>query len=65
MLLSGSELSFIWKNIIQNETVHIKNNYFNNLNNTLQLDQINTITIKALYYMDYLSIQHLTKQRKE
>ena len=64
VFLPGSELSFIWKNIIQDNQVDVEGNYFENLTNTLQLDQINTFTIKALYYIDYLWIQKLNKKKK-
>jgi len=64
VFLPGSELSFIWKNIIQDNTVNVDENYFENLANTLQLDQINTFTIKALYYLDYLWIKKLNKKNK-
>ena len=64
VFLPGSELSFIWKNIIQGNKIDVQGNYFENLTNTLQLDQINTFTIKALYYIDFLSIQKLSRKRK-
>lgn len=61
----GSEINFIWKNIIQSNDVNTKVNYFENLENTLKQDQINSFTIKALYYLDYLWVKKLvTKQKR-
>lgn len=55
----GSEIHFIWKNIIQSNDVNIKVNYFQNLENTLKQDQINSLTLKVLYYLDYLWVKKL------
>jgi len=65
VFLPGSELSFIWKNIIQDNQIDVEGNYFENLTHTLQLDQINTFTIKALYYLDYLWLKKLKKNSGE
>ena len=64
VFLPGSELDFIWKNLIMNNNVNIDDSYFENLATTLALDQINTFTIKALYYLDFLVIQKALKHRK-
>jgi hypothetical protein len=65
VFLPGSELNFIWKNIIQENTNDIDGNYFNNLGNTLGLQQINIFTIKANYYIDFQMIQSMNKNRKK
>jgi hypothetical protein len=65
VFLPGSELNFIWKNIIQENTNDIDGNYFNNLGNTLGLQQINVFTIKANYYIDFQMIQRMNKNRKK
>ena len=60
----GSEVNFIWKNIIQSNDVNANVNYFNNLENTLNQDKINSLTIKVLYYLDYLWVKKLTTKNK-
>ena len=59
----GSEVNFIWKNIIQSNEINTEVNYFQNLRNTLQQEQINSLTIKVLYYLDYLWVKNLASQR--
>lgn len=49
----GSELSIVWKNAINTEKSEIVNNFWRNFENTLESDQINSISIKLLYYLDY------------
>jgi hypothetical protein len=65
VFLPGSELSIIWKNIIQESSNVTDGNYFSNLGNTLQLDQLNVFTIKANYYIDFQMIQKMVKDRKQ
>ncbi|RLD77411.1 MAG: hypothetical protein DRJ07_14750 [Bacteroidetes bacterium] len=50
----GSELSLVWKNSIFTYTDEIVENYFNNLQKTLDSPQTNSISLRILYYIDYL-----------
>ncbi len=50
----GSELSLVWKNSIYDDGEIIINNGFDNFSNTLSLPQVNSISFKLLYYLDYL-----------
>jgi len=50
----GSELSVLWKNIILGNDFNLTDSYSNNLKNTLQADQNNSVSFKILYYIDYL-----------
>lgn len=55
--LPGSEMSIVWKNsILKDESLLVKN-YFENLNETLNSPQLNSFSIKVLYYLDYLSLK--------
>jgi len=48
----GSELDCAWKNAaISDQSTYISN-YWTNLHNSL-LDQMNSLSIKVLYYLDY------------
>lgn len=49
----GSELSVVWKNAIYTNETDIVNNYWDNLNNTVESYQINSLSLKVLYYLDY------------
>ncbi len=54
----GSQLTAVWKNIIDSRGYNIKNNYLDNLNHILGQSQINSFSVKILYYLDYQSIQN-------
>lgn len=52
----GSNLSVVWKNSILHEDQFIIDNFFDNLNQTLESDQLNQISVKIFYYLDYQSV---------
>ncbi len=52
----GSELSVAWKNSISEENDMMKLSYLKNFKETLAADQLNSISVKILYYLDYKSI---------
>ncbi len=49
----GSEMAIVWKNAIYTSEANIINDFFDNLNNTFESSQINSISLKLLYYLDY------------
>lgn len=53
----GSELSLVWKNAILSYKDQKIENFFNNIENTLQSPASNSFSVKILYYLDY---QYLT-----
>lgn len=57
----ASELSFVWKNAIFTEGQQLINDYFDNFNKTFESPQLNSFSIKVLYYLDY---QNLKRNRK-
>jgi len=52
----GSELSLAWKNDIMQDNSVLKYRYMSNLADTWHSDQINSISLKVLYYIDYNSL---------
>jgi len=56
----GSEMAVVWKNAIFTNETKLVNNFFDNLNNTIESSQINSISLKILYYLDY---QYLVKSK--
>jgi len=56
----GSFLNLVWKNSIYNENNIVVKSYANNFTNTLEANQLNTVSLKVLYYFDYL---YLRKKR--
>jgi hypothetical protein len=56
----GSRFEVIWKNSIFHESEQIIRHYWDNIQNTWDNPQLNTFTVKFLYYIDY---QTITKRR--
>jgi len=53
----GSELSLVWKNAISREDKNMKLQFGNDLKETLKSDQINSFSLKILYYIDYNTLR--------
>jgi len=53
----GSELSFVWKNLILTQGDQINYNYFDNFSKTISSQQTNSFSIRVLYYLDYLLLK--------
>jgi len=53
----GSDLSIVWKNMIENDVNIITGSYFNNLDNTIKSPQSNSFSFKIIYYLDYLYLK--------
>ena len=58
----GSSFNFVWKNEITSEKDIALGNYFNNFNDTFQEPQMNNISLKIIYYIDY---QRLKTRKNE
>ncbi len=56
----GSELSVMWKNSISSSNNYVYENYGSNLKNLWSNPQLNTVSFRILYYLDYL---YLKKKR--
>jgi hypothetical protein len=52
----GSELNVVWKNGINTYERDVINGYFKNFNNTIAAPQNNSVSVKVLYYIDYLQL---------
>ncbi len=57
----GSEFTFSWKNAIFTDGENVNPDYFDNLSNTWHSDQINSLSVKILYYIDYNSLRKKNK----
>ncbi len=55
----GSQLTFAWKNNIDSNIARITRSYADNLRNTLEQPQVNSFSIRLLYYLDYQSLMNL------
>ena len=53
----GSWLTAVWKNIVDAEG-NLTNNYFDNVDYMFSENQVNSVSIKLLYYLDYQYIKN-------
>lgn len=53
----GSFLNAVWKNATFQSSAIADNSYFDNLQNTLQADQNNNLSLKVIYFLDYLQLK--------
>ena len=50
----GSDLFIVWKNQINNFATEIEGRYLDNFGKLVNLPQLNSLSIKMVYYLDYL-----------
>ena len=53
----GSQMSLVWKNGIDNESNSLTNHWIDNLEESYNLAQQNSISLKVIYYLDYLYLR--------
>jgi hypothetical protein len=53
----GSQLSLVWKNGIDNETNILRNRWSDNIDDSFNLPQENSLSLKIVYYLDYLYLK--------
>ncbi|MDG1284180.1 MAG: DUF5916 domain-containing protein, partial [Flavobacteriales bacterium] len=53
----GSELSIVWKNAIDDQKNYLINYWSENFEETFNLAQKNSVSLKLIYYLDYLYLQ--------
>ncbi len=58
----GSQMTIAWKNVIDSSTSDTGLGYMDNLSEILGQPQVNSLSVRLLYYIDYLSIQQLTRR---
>ena len=55
----GSQLTIAWKNNIDSNIARITRSYTENLRNTLDQPQINSFSVRLLYYLDYQRVRNM------
>jgi hypothetical protein len=53
----GSFINIVWKNAVFNYTDIVEESYIKNLGNTIEADQNNNISLKVIYFLDYLQLK--------
>ncbi len=58
----GSEMSVVYQNSIYSSGQKLETTYLNDINNTLQVPQSNSLSVKVIYYLDYLEVRSLLRK---
>ncbi len=58
----GSFINIVWKNSILNFDDRVEKSYFKNFSNTIETDQNNNISMKIIYFLDYLQLKRKKKK---
>ena len=53
----GSFLNIVWKNAVYDYKDIVEKNYFKNFGNTIDADDNNNISLKVIYFLDYLQLK--------
>nr|WP_320119165.1 DUF5916 domain-containing protein [uncultured Marinifilum sp.] len=53
----GSELAVVWKNSIFRSDDKVAHRFINNLEKTFDATQLNSLSLKLIYYIDYMSLK--------
>ena len=59
----GSFLNLVWKNAIFDFKNDTEKGYFHNLGNTIKADQNNNLSLKIIYFLDYLEFKKWRKRK--
>jgi hypothetical protein len=61
----GSEMSIVWKNELLRQSNTLDPYYLESLDRVLQSSQLNSFSVKILYYLDYHSVKELVSNKPE
>ena len=53
----GSQMSIVWKNAIEDQTNYLRNHWIDNVEESFKLSQQNSLSLKVIYYLDYLYLR--------
>jgi hypothetical protein len=58
----ASELNVVWKNNIFASDDQVDIRYFNNLSSTIVADQLNSFSVRLVYFLDYQTLKKKLKK---
>ncbi len=58
----GSFFSIVWKDIGESFNRQFEKNYIKNLGNTIEGNQFNSLSVRVIYFLDYLTIKNKKKK---
>lgn len=53
----GSFINIVWKNAVEDFDGYIQRSYFKNFDRTMKADDNNNISLKVIYFLDYLQLK--------
>lgn len=59
----GSFINIVWKNSVVDSKEVVERSYFKNFGNTMEVDQNNNLSLKVIYFLDYLQLKNLKKKK--
>ena len=59
----GSFLNIVWKDAVFTYHDFVEKGYFKNFGNTIEADQNNNISMKVIYFLDYLDFKKWKKKK--
>ncbi|HQW83636.1 MAG TPA: DUF5916 domain-containing protein, partial [Ferruginibacter sp.] len=59
----GSFFSIVWKDIGEDFNRQFEKNYSKNLSNTINGNQFNSLSVRVIYFLDYLSFKNKIKKK--
>lgn len=60
----GSFINIVWKNSASDFNRLVDHGYFKNFNNTMDASDNNNLSLKVIYFLDYLQLKGLKKKKK-
>jgi hypothetical protein len=60
----GSFINVVWKNAAYDFNRVVSDGYFKNFNNTMKADDNNNLSVKVIYFLDYLELKKKMKKKK-
>jgi hypothetical protein len=60
----GSFINVVWKDIAESFNRDFENNYFSNLDKTIDRPQANSFSVRVIYFLDYLTAKSKLKKKK-
>jgi Domain of unknown function (DUF5916) len=61
----GSFINLVWKNAAQDFNRIVNDGYFKNFNQTMEADDNNNLSLKVIYFLDYLEMRKWMKKKKK
>jgi hypothetical protein len=60
----GSFINIVWKNAAEDFNRVVNDGYFKNFDNTMKADDNNNLSLKVIYFLDYLDMKKWVKKKK-